>query len=60
MAPEEHAAQVGLLVDKLVFLHHAVDPARHSNAGLAHHGRRRVAAFDPVKVNTPGFGEVLP
>ena len=60
MAPKEHAAQVAVLVDEFVFLHHAVDPARHGDAGLAHHGRGGKAALDPFKIHAPGFGEVLP
>ena len=60
MTPEEHATQVGLLINEFIFLHHAVNPARHGDSGLAHHGRRCVAAFDPVKVNSPSFGKVLP
>ena len=60
MAPEKHGAQVGVLVDEFVFLHHAVNPARHGDAGLAHHGGRCVAALDPVKVNAPALGKMLP
>jgi len=39
MAPIEHAAQVAVLIDEFVFLQHTVDPARHRDAGLAHHAR---------------------
>ena len=60
MAPEKHAAKVRILVDEFVFLHDAVDPARHCDARLAHHGRRGVASLNPVKVNAPGLREMLP
>jgi hypothetical protein len=60
MAPIEHAAQVRVLVDQLVLLEHAVDPARHGDAGLGHHRGRCEAALDPFVVDTPGGGEVLP
>src|SRR6266550_4548841 len=39
MAPVDHRADVRILVDVLVLLHHAVDPARHRHSGLAHHAR---------------------
>ena len=38
MTPENAGLEVGVLVDQLVFLQHAVDPARHGDTGLAHHG----------------------
>ena len=60
MAPEEHPPQVGLLVDQLVFLEHTINPARHRHARLAHHGRACKLFFDPLEINTPGLGEVLP
>ena len=60
MAPIKHAAQVAVLVDQLVFLEHAVNPARDRHAVLAHHGGGGKAAFDPLKINAPSFGEMLP
>ena len=60
MAPEEHPPQVGLLVDQLVFLEHTINPARHRHARLTHHGRACKLFFDPLEINTPGLGEVLP
>ena len=60
MAPVEDAAQVGILVNQLVLLQHAVNPARHRDAVLAHHRRRGVTALDPLEIHTPGFGKVLP
>ena len=59
VAPEEQAAQVAFLVDQLVLLEHAVDPARHRHAGLGHHARR-VLLLDPLEVDAPDLGEVLP
>jgi hypothetical protein len=58
MAPEEHAAQVAFLVDQFVLLHHAIDPARHGHARLAHHAGR-VLLLDPLEIDVPGLGEVL-
>ena len=60
VAPVKDAAQVGVLVDKLVFFQHTVNPARHGDARLAHHGGRGIAALDPVKVNAPALGKMLP
>ena len=60
MAPIEHAAQVAVLVDQLVLLQHAVNPARHGDAVLGHHRGRGVLLFDPLEVHTPHVGEVLP
>ena len=60
MAPEEHTAQIAVLVDEFVFLHHAVNPARDGDARLAHHGGCRKTPLDPFKVHAPGFGEMLP
>src|SRR5690606_1843392 len=53
-------AQVGILVDELVVLEHAVDPARDGDAGLGHHLGRGIAALDPVVVDAPDAGEVSP
>ena len=58
MAPVEQAAQVAVLVDQLVLLEHAVDPARHRHAGLVHHARR-IAALDPVEADAPDGREML-
>ena len=60
MTPEKDAAQVGILVNELVFLHHAVDPPRHGDSRFAHHGNGSIAALDPVEVDAPGFCKMLP
>ena len=60
MAPVHDPAQVGFLVDQLVFLQHAVDPARHGDAGFGHHGGGRKPALDPVVLHTPCIGEMPP
>ena len=60
MAPVENAAQVRVLIDQLIFFQHAVNPARHGNAGLAHHGWRGELAFDPFVIDTPDLGKMLP
>src|SRR5262249_47063663 len=60
VAPIHHRAQVRILVDVLVLFEHAVDPARNRHAGLFHHRLRGVAAFDPLVVDAPNTGAVLP
>src|SRR5207244_35048 len=47
------------LIDLLVLLEHAVDPARHRHAGLFHHAVG-VLLLDPFVVDAPHAGEVLP
>ena len=60
VAPIEHALEVAVLIDQLVFLEHTIDPARHRDTGFGHHGRRGEATFDPLEVHAPGFGKVFP
>ncbi len=60
MAPEEHAADVVVLVDQLRLLGNDIDPARHRGAGLFHHRLRGVLLLDPFVVDTPHRGIVLP
>ena len=60
MTPENHRAQIRILIDELVPFQHAVDPARHRHAGLFHHCLRRELALDPLVVDAPRGREVLP
>ena len=60
MAPKEHAAQIAVLVNQLIFLEHAINPTRHGDAVFAHHGGRCIPTFDPFKIDIPSFGKVLP
>ena len=60
MTPENHRAQIRILIDELVLFQHAVDPARHRHAGLFHHCLRRELALDPLVVDAPRGREVLP
>ena len=56
MAPEDHRAQVRVLVEVLVLLQHGVDPARHRDAGLFHHRLRGELLLDPFVVHAPHRG----
>ena len=60
MAPEKDTTQVGILVDELIFLEHAVNPARDGDARLGHHAGGGKTVFDPVELDAPDLGEVLP
>ncbi len=60
MAPVEHRADVVVLVDQLVLLQHRVDPARDGGARFLHHRLRGEAALDPVVIDAPHRGIVLP
>ena len=53
------ARRFGVLVDQLVLLQHAVDPARHRHAGLFHHAFGELL-LDPLVVDAPDRGPVLP
>ncbi len=60
MSPVDDRAQVRVLVDELVLLEDAVDPARHRHAGLFHHRLRREAALHPLVVDAPDLAPMLP
>ncbi len=59
VAPVDHRADVGILIDVLVLLHHAVDPARDREAGLAHHSRSE-SVLQPFQVHVPDARPVRP
>ena len=59
VAPVHHCADVRILVDVLVLLHHAVDPARDRHAGLAHHPRGE-AVLQPLEIHVPDSRPVRP
>ena len=52
MAPINHRAQVGALVDVLVLLGDRVDPPRHGDTWLVH-GVRRVLRLEPLQIQVP-------
>ena len=60
MAPENDGAQVRILINRLVRIEHAVDPAGHCHARFLHHGLRRELLFQPFIVHAPNRRPVLP
>ena len=60
MTPVEDGFQVRILIDQIVLLKHAVDPARNSDAGLGHHGLAGKLLLHPLEVNTPYTAPVFP
>src|SRR5207244_2706144 len=60
VAPEDHAANVRILIDVLVLFEHAVDPARHRDAGLDHHRGRGELILQPLEIDVPHLRPVRP